>query len=76
MTQKYQSPHDRALIAFGADVLTILQYGPNDGKMRTNQIIQIRESAHEFGLAHCKPVDLLDNFILIPRERFRNRLAL
>ncbi len=67
---KFKSPHDRALIAFGWDVLAILGSNPDH---IGDAVTEITESAQEIGLATDTPEG---QFITIPRERFRNRLEL
>ena len=70
MCNKYKSPHDRALIAFGSEVLAILE-GSQDWNSDTLQ--QLDDSAHNLGLATS---DNAAQFRAIPRERFRNPLNL
>ena len=70
MCSKYKSPHDRALIAFGSDVLAILE-AHHDWSPDTAD--EIGTSAREFGLS---TIDDYHEFRVIPRQRFRNPLQL
>ena len=69
-THRYTSPHDRALIAFGSDVLEILERHTD---WSSDVIAELDESASNFGLA---TTDDAAQFRVIPRERFRNPLEL
>ena len=69
-TSKYKSPHDRALIAFGSDVLAILE---DNEDWNGDTFQQLSDSAHNFGLS---TTDNVAQFRAVPRERFRNRLGL
>lgn len=74
MCNKYKSPHDRALIAFGSDVLAILEdHNEWDGDTFQQLSERLRDRAHNFGLSTATPQG---TFIVIPRERFRNPLEL
>lgn len=70
-TSKYKSPHDRALIAFGSDVLAILSDSPDWG---AETLDEAANSARHFGLSVKD--DNPARFRVIPRERFRNPLQL
>ncbi len=70
MCNKYKSPHDRALIAFGSDVLAILE---DHTEWSGDTFQALSDSAHNFGLSTNNGEGM---FIAIPRERFRNRLEL
>ncbi len=68
-SRRYNSPHDRALIAFGSDVLAILE---DNEDWNSDTFQQIEDSAYNFGLSTS---DNAAEFRAIPRERFRNRLG-
>jgi len=67
---RYTSPHDRALIAFGSDVLAILE---SNRDWSGNTFQELDDSAQNFGLA---TTDGEGHFLTIPRARFRERLSL
>ena len=69
-TSKYKSPHDRALIAFAANVLATMEHN-HDWSADTMMGLDI--SANKFGLA---TTDDAAEFRVIPRARFRNPLSL
>ena len=71
MSNKYKSPHDRALIAFGSDMLVILEDNPDWGAQTLDEAAN---SARHFGLSVKD--DNPAQFRVIPRERFRNPLEL
>ena len=70
MSNKYKSPHDRALIAFATHVLATMEAHHD---WNGSALQEIDTSASLFGLS---VTDDAEQFRVIPRERFRNPLEL
>lgn len=70
MTSKHKCikhPHDRALIAFGLQVLDVMH---RHAEWNSDTTKEIAYKAHNLGLAHASPPDLPSNFNVIPRAEF------
>ena len=70
MSNKYKSPHDRALIAFASNVLATMEARKD---WTADTLLGLDISARKFGLS---VTDDTAQFRVIPRERFRNPLEL